>query len=234
MKENKYRNSKISILADSIRTFEGSNPDGYTLFYTGDALEETGVRSVADTWWSIVAEHFGAKILVNNSWSGSRATRLPENESLFPSGISDERAGGLAVGDEQPDIIFLWLVTNDMLAGAKPRRENETDDKTLCFDTAYETILQKLEKNYPKARIFCFTTGYGVRSDIPNFCPTYPLERSEKYNRVIRELAKKHGLTVIELFDEKKKYDTADEVHPTRAGMRSLAAAVIDELEKAE
>ena len=40
----------VSILGDSISTFEGFNPDGYAVFYTPASQEANGLNGVFDTW----------------------------------------------------------------------------------------------------------------------------------------------------------------------------------------
>lgn len=229
--KNEYTGKKFSILADSISTFKGCNPEGYNVFYDGEKIAETGVETAEDTWWSKVISYFGGTLLVNNSWSGSRVTRLPDSGTLFPSGCSDERTGGLSAFGDSPEVILVWLVTNDMLAGAVPRFDPEADaDPTLCFDTAYETMLRKLTENYPKAKIVCLTAAFGCRKCDPSFVQEHPRERVEKYNAVIREKAEQFGFPVVELFDERKKYDSIDGYHPTADGMKTLAENIIKEM----
>ena len=60
-----------------------------------------------DTWWDKVIGFFGGELLVNNSWSGSRVTKLPSSTTLFPSGCSDERTSALHINDVKPDVIIV-------------------------------------------------------------------------------------------------------------------------------
>ena len=80
----------FSILGDSISTFDGCNPDGFTVYYQGERCEQTGVTSSADTWWSQVIERLGGRLLANSSFSGS----LVEGAG-FPAGNSQERIDAL-------------------------------------------------------------------------------------------------------------------------------------------
>ena len=75
--KNRYFGKQFSILGDSISTLDGYNPKGYNVFYIGDNCVKSGVREMADTWWDKVIGFFGGELLVNNSWSGSRVTKLP-------------------------------------------------------------------------------------------------------------------------------------------------------------
>ena len=90
-RSNPYYKKRISILGDSISTLEGYNPLGHNLFFKGEICAKSGVSDMTDTWWGQVINLLGAELLVNNSWSGSRVSKLPDSQSLFPSGCSDER-----------------------------------------------------------------------------------------------------------------------------------------------
>lgn len=68
-------NKNFSIFGDSISTFEGSNPDDYNVFYNSEMKIRTGIARETDTWWGRVIDFFDGKLLVNNSWSGSRVTK---------------------------------------------------------------------------------------------------------------------------------------------------------------
>ena len=65
----------FSIFGDSISTFGGSNPDNYNVFYNSEMKIRKGIACEEDTWWGRVIDFFYGKLLVNNSWSGSRVTR---------------------------------------------------------------------------------------------------------------------------------------------------------------
>lgn len=98
------------------------------------------------------------KLLINNSWSGSRVTKLPSATELFPSACSDERTNGLHDGKHNPDVIIIYLGTNYWAFGAQPerRRMGFQDEKTgmfvdgyvgkmdeQVFSVAYDTMLKK-------------------------------------------------------------------------------------------
>ena len=116
---NKYFGKQFSILGDSISTLEGYNPRGYKVFYAGENCGKSGVSEMQHTWWGKVIDFFGGELLVNNSWSGSRVTKLPDSDKLFRSGCSDERTNGLHINNVRPDVIIVYLGTNDWAFGAK-------------------------------------------------------------------------------------------------------------------
>ena len=89
------------------------------MFFTGENYQKSGVSDMNDTWWGQVISCCGGELLVNNSWSGSRVTKLPNRDSLFPSGCSDERTNGLHIGSLKPDVIIVYLGTNDWVRGVE-------------------------------------------------------------------------------------------------------------------
>lgn len=240
---NKYSGKQFSILGDSISTLESYNPKGYNLFYTGDACERTGVKDMKDTWWGKVIDYFGAELLVNNSWSGSRVTKLPQKDKLFPSGCSDERTGGLHIGSVMPDVIIVYLGTNDWFYGAQVEEERKgfhdantgvfvdgyiQGDETV-FSVAYTKMLDKLKSNYPAAEIFCCTLNETYMASKPSF--VFPHAHGgthiDCYNDVIRRLAALKGCSLIDLSGAHLPYDAVDGSHPTETGMRTLASLIL-------
>ena len=61
----------IIIFGDSYSTYEGYIPEGYAVYYSGHRESPPDVYSVDKTWWRLLASDTGAKIVQNNSWSGS-------------------------------------------------------------------------------------------------------------------------------------------------------------------
>ena len=98
----------ISIMGDSISTFESFNPDGYCVFYDAQMQYVNGLTSVNDTWWAQVIQALHGELCVNNSYSGSKVS----GES-FPSACSAERCGSLHTPQVSPDIILIYMGFND-------------------------------------------------------------------------------------------------------------------------
>lgn len=228
---NPYSGKQFSILGDSVSTLEGYNPGNYKVFYQGETTKLTDVSEMKDTWWGKVIDFFGAELLVNNSWSGSRVTMMPNGSSdrLFPAGVSNERTAGLHIGNVKPDVILVNMGINDWANGVSvdPVKDECTVDAYYrSFSSAYEDMLVKLKKNYPQSEIWCCTLGTTSISRNSSF--EFP--RSYKgidigiYNEAIRISARRHGCNVIEL---RVSYDTLDGTHPSAVGMNTIAAMVI-------
>ena len=239
--DNKYFGKQFSVLGDSISTLEGYNPKGYKVFYSGDNCVKSGVVEAKDTWWDKVIGFFGGELLVNNSWSGSRVTKLKDKEQLFPSGCSDERTAALHINDVKPDVILVYLGTNDWANGIPTLEywENSGDYENWagtialpdesCFDVAYEYMLKKLKSNYPESEIWCCTlceTHISKRPDF-QFPHKYAGTHIEEYNEIIRKVVRRHNCKLVDLYDYRMSYDSIDGSHPTNAGMNTIATMII-------
>ncbi len=231
---NKYHGKQFSFLGDSISTLDGYNPKGYNVFYSGDNCEKSGVKEMKDTWWGKVIDFFGGELLVNNSWSGSRVTRLPNNENLFPSGCSDERTGSLHINSIKPDVIIIYLGTNDWAFGAELDGTRLLIDKLNMqyFGAAYKTMLEKIKTNYPNSEIWCCTLNTTFMSANPSFKFPYKYGGThiEEYNQIIKNTAAMYNCKMIDLYSYHIPYDSIDGSHPNTDGMNTLASLMIREI----
>lgn len=226
-KEKKY----ISILGDSISTLEGYSEPDYAVYYEGEKRLFSDVLFFSDTWWGRVCEKFGYELLANNSFAGSTVTRSPKH--MIPSfACSDERTSSLGVDNKHPDIIIVFIGVNDWGCGVKIYPCDGEQNNASIFSVAYETMLKKLTKNYPSAKIFCLT--------LPRCSP----EQNEyvyrgrifkhklcEYCEAIKLCASRCGCETIDLYEKVESYDSVDGFHPNADGMKTIADAVISALE---
>lgn len=225
------KNKRFSILGDSLSTLAGYNPKGYKVFYDRYNFEKSGVKEMKDTWWGKVINFYRGELLVNNSWSGSRVTKLPNRDRLFPSGCADERTSGLHINSIKPDVIIVYLGTNDWAYGVK--RDDETrcfdDDEMEYFESAYFEMLRKLKANYPNAVIWCCTISTTYMSANPRFIfpEIYKGSYIEYYNQAIRNIVAACNCKLIDLYKYHLPYDSIDGTHPNANGMNTLAALMI-------
>ena len=239
--QNKYFGKQFSILGDSISALGGYNPQGYNVFYSGDNCAKSSVNEMKDTWWGKVIDFFGGELLVNNSWSGSRVTKLPNQESLFPSGCSDERTSNLHINSVKPDVIIVYLGTNDWANNVSlyPEDLNHIDIERARisiemdkFEDAYMAMLSKLYQNYPNAEIWCCTLCETYISKRPDF--QFPHKYAgihiEAYNDSIRKITKDYKCKLIDLYNYHIPYDTIDGTHPNESGMNTIATLVLREM----
>lgn len=230
--QEKYKNKLFSILGDSISTLDGySKPDGAS-YYEGEKRLEADVILPIDTWWGMLINHLGAKLLVNNSMSGSMVCKHRRCE--IPSyGCSDERTSSLGMDGKAPDVIMVYLGTNDWGFGMKPtpnRKEYEND--LDVFSVAYNTMLEKLKQSYPNAQIWCFTLcASGFKNSRPVEFNFYPGGyHMDEYCKVIRKCASEHDCILIDLYNSVAPFDTVDGYHPNKHGMKTIFKGIIAEL----
>lgn len=196
----------------------------------------SGVLTIEDTWWGQVIKHLGGELLVNNSFSGSTVCWHPLYEIQSYS-CSDERTASLSREGIHPDVIMIYMGTNDWGCGIRVFRDeryDSVDDNPALFFSAYQQMLKKLRTNYPNAEIWCFTLPVSRCSAKPNFVfPYYYGGRNiSEYCEAIRLCAREYDCRVIDLYKGSEPYDTLDGFHPTVSGMKTIASAVSNEVTK--
>lgn len=226
---------KLSILGDSISTFEGWIPDGYSIFFPMNGE----VGNVDETWWKRLIDETGMQLCANGSSSGSTCSGDSVSIDDPAYACSDYRIEGLiGSGGAYPDIIIVYMGTNDCIKNI-PIGEND-GTKTVNegvignFSDAYTLILDKLKVRYPEAQIFCCTLaqlgGWGTEQPFVKFVNELGLT-SEDYSKRIETIASNKGLTVIDLIncgitvDNMQKY-VSDGIHLNPAGMELVKNAV--------
>ena len=111
--------STVSILGDSISTYEGYNPDGYEVYYDEFMQARSRLTDVNDTWWAMTMHHFGWDLCVNNSYSGCKVSG-----KAFPAASSEARLLNLKTDDSQPDFILIYIGFNDFGYGVEIGKKN--------------------------------------------------------------------------------------------------------------
>ncbi len=245
---------KFSILGDSISTFEGVTPEGFTLFYSGERLGSTGVTKPSDTWWAQVIKALKGTLLRDNAWSGSMV-----EGAGFPAACSRERIEALAgANGEIPDVIIVFIGINDFGWGgaaaqaagrghATPRctdlaqyPEAEAGiapgNAVLLFGQAYQRMLQHIHEIAPNALVYCSTLlpGRTQGIDHPEF--TYRLRgfHLDEYNEAIRHAATAEGCRIADVRAFGRDYDSLEGTHPTALGMRQFASMIIRAMQLAD
>lgn len=226
-----FKDQYFSILSDSIGTFEGYIPTDYPSFYSRWNRGITNVYGPEETWWGRVIAHFGARLLVNNAYSGSCVCKTSECE-VESYGCSDARCGGLHNEAHTPDHILVYIGSNDRGRCLQLHSEDKTDLSVL--ENAYGLMLDKLRSNYPQAVIWCCTFPKTTCSSEPEF--VFPESQAgvpmAEYARLIRNAAAARQCRVIDLAETAELVDTIDHLHPNYDGMKAIADAVIAEMEK--
>ena len=215
----------VSIVGDSVSTYEGYNPEGYAVFYDNKMQVENRMTSVYDTWWAKVNQAMHAYLCVNNSYSGSKVSGVS-----FPAATSGERLTNLSTKDYSPDVILIYIGFNDFGNGVKVRRDNTNGNKNLhIFEDAYEHMLVCLKNLYPNTKIVCGTL---MRTKIEGneqwkFPEMFAGIGLENYNDVIRDTVKRQNCYLADVGGLGVRYETLDGSHPTIKGHMTLANAWI-------
>ena len=213
---------RISIFGDSISTYEGFNPDGYSVYYDETINRVNGLNSVEDTWWARVIKACSGQLCVNGSYSGSMVTGL-----FFPAGASEKRCCALNTETSDPDMILVYMGFNDLACGVliKHRVPSSTPDPKAFFD-AYGIMLDRLKTNYPNAEIVCGTIARpGLKSGDINYYRSRIDKIFDEYNGAIKEVCGEKNCRVADIAANGFDYETLDGSHPTALGHLELARA---------
>ena len=94
-------------------------------------------------------------------------------------------------------------------------------------------MLRGLQKQYPKAELWCFTLPVSTFKARPSFHFPYVYagRHIEEYCAVIRTCAKEHKCRVIDVYAAGLPYDTVDGFHPNADGMKTLSSIVLSALD---
>ena len=206
---------KISILGDSISTYESYNPYGYPVYYRDDRLYDNEIESVDDTWWKQVIDGLGGELCVNNSYSGSMVVGAVES-----SACSNDRCSNLH-DKIAPDIILVYIGTNDR--GFKVEIGMEAPMEKLKFYGAYRTMLRQIKNNYSSAKIVGSTLLMGYLKDRENLAYDRFMREDSRYNDAIRLAVKEENCLLADLALSGERYETLDYCHPTKSGHRTIA-----------
>lgn len=228
---------KLSILGDSISTFDGWIPEGYSCYFPMDGA----VLDVEQTWWKMILKDTKMELCVNGSSSGSTCVGDSSSADNVQYGCSECRIWDLIGSNGSfPDVIIVYMGTNDFLK-AVPLGDNDgtqavEEGMIENFSDAYCMMLDKLIACYPNAEIFCCNLppmgAWGPESGptFVTFVNSLDLT-SEDYGKRIEVIAAAKGCKIIDLqncgitVDNMKDYVT-DGVHMNPEGMKLVRDAV--------
>lgn len=206
---DKYKGKYISILGDSISTLEGYNKSPFAEFYDGGHKLLYDVHGISDTWWGMLIEYLGAKLLSNDSYLGTMVSDDPRGEIYGPPASCDERIDNLAKEGIEPNLIIVFIGLNDW--------ENAVSN----FYAAYHGMLKKIKSRYSSADIWAMSLPLGyIRDDSVMPPRDFAAVDISSYNDAIKTASEQTNCTFINLND--LSYETLDGSHPTGQGMREI------------
>lgn len=214
-----YEGKKLSILGDSISTFDGYIPEGNVTYYPSGT-----VTAVTDTWWKKLADALGLVLDVNNSWSGSYVTTANGETS---AGCMS-RCQNLGT----PDVIIVWMGINDFngeVALGTYDGSTALPATTTTFREAYAVMLNKILTAYQSAEVWVCTLPQCERNEETGF----PEINGNgvalvEFNRAIKELAEAFGVKVLDhnacgLTYQNMPVYNPDNLHPNKFGHSLIA-----------
>lgn len=221
----------VSILGDSISSYDGFIPSGYTPFYP-----EKDITDPNKTWWQIALTSTGFTLGTNGSSGGCACVGNSTSDDIV---VASTNRRINALGDnKEPTKIIVYLGTNDLLGsyalGSNDGTADVAEGSIDNFADAYTLILSKIKSRYPDAKIYCCTPATIYTWDTGSFAPAVNGngDTVNSFNSVIKTIAGNKGATVIDLQScgiDGSNVNTMlqDGVHPTTEGMKLIANSVI-------
>lgn len=217
MNQNQEEKKTVSILSDSLGTYEGYTTPWsiYYYYYTSQYM------SVSETWWMRYIENNDMRLGINESLGGSKVAWW-EGE---PSGYNAQQCMAAEERIERlddngtPDVILFFGGTNDIAStelGEFVPGENIGD--VSDFHSAYQTALVRLMEHYPDAEIICLTPYY---RDISSWSDTTD-EDVDAYADCIVEICQYYGIRCVDLrlaeIDDREDMCSWDYLHVNETG----------------
>ena len=225
---------KVSILGDSVSTYDGEIPSGYAHQYpNGD------VTTFSDTWVGQLLEETGMELEVLEAYAGSRVTQTGElaSGSHF---VDDERISNLG----NPDVIIVFGGTNDLFQENPPAVGEIPDYFSVSADDfnkaefagAYLYLLMKLKERYTNARIYCCNVTDFTRDITSAYWKNGNGLSKQKMGEIISKCCDIAGATFIDLlkcgmtWHNYSGYAYDGNLHPNKNGMKLIAEYIARKL----
>lgn len=204
---------------------------GKKIAFLGDSITEgCGTSDIKKVYWNVIGELTGATVVGN----GIGGTRIARNLAKCEFEDYDEHYFGSRV-DELPadaDMVVIFGGTNDYGHGDAPLGDiNSTDDYT--FYGALNNLYTRIIRRFPRSKVVVLTpTHRGGENMLINERGVRNQTNLAGYVKIIREVAEKYGLPVIDFYaksgispeiPEQFDYYMPDGLHPSDAGNRRLA-----------
>ena len=203
---------KLSILGDSISTYEGvSNNASVSATTALNAYFYRPVFPLEKTYFSILMSNLGLTLCVNNSYAGGNLSGVDDPTS----GVN--RVFNLSADDgSTPDLIIVFMGINDLGRRVDP----------AVFSNDYLRTLSIIKEKYPSASVCCV--------NLPDR-DCLLKKQTIIYNNIINDVVKAAGerFFVADIFGSRLNNDTyymntVDGLHPDEDGMRIIAEIIAE------
>jgi lysophospholipase L1-like esterase len=207
---------------------------GLKAIFLGDSITDcVGASCRENVYWEVFGRNAGVEVK-GYGVGGSRISRQDPNPHSNERSDRDFCLRATEM-DKDADIVCVFGGTNDYGHGFAPIGQYG-DDTVWTFYGACDVLMRYLRETYPDSFIFFMTplhrlneerlTGDGFRY------PTLPLKG---YVQIIREMAEKYSIPVLDLFRDsginpiipviREKY-MKDGLHPTDLGHAKIAGMI--------
>ena len=240
-----FKDKWVSILGDSISTFNGWIPEGNETKYPYSTVD-----NVNKTWWWLLLTKLGAKLCVNNSWSGRAVSSESSVDSAAQNAITKlHREAGqtyinldgtteVATQTQNPDFILILLGINDfngdVPVGTVALNKNKVfsnDD----FAKSYEALIMNITgSKYPSAHIYCLNIAF-ASNKYGFLANNGGGSKLIEYRKAIEEIARAYECQVLHLdrlgiHEANISAYSPDKLHPFTGMMRMIAAQCYSEM----
>ena len=206
---------------------------GLTINFLGDSITEGhGTTAPEKVFHQVIKEKYGLEFAYNHGIGGTRLARQltptkdrPKHDLTF-----EIRA---EIMDRNADAVVVFGGTNDFGHGDVPFGKLDSED-IYTFCGAVNSLISKLLRDFPQAKIIFMTPLHRLTELEPSKPDGKILE---DYVNAIREICKKRGIPVIDLFeinplDPGDTELVPDGLHPSDAGHSVMADVIAEELLK--
>lgn len=204
----------MMIFGDSYSTYEGYIPVGYATYYSGHRESKPDVYDVKNTWWGRIIEETDAKLVQNNSWSGSTIGYTGYNnvdcshsssfiyrfEKLLKEGFFDAN---------RIDTLFVFGGTNDSWSNAplgELKYDGIEESDLFCVLPAISHFAKRLSEALRDTRVI-FIANCDIKNEIVD---------------AMRASCEQYGHDFIALSGIDKQGG-----HPTELGMKHICDQIL-------
>ena len=185
----KYDVGNFLVLGDSYSTYKDYIPVANPYYYADFSSVGTDVVSVDQTWWKILEKNTNAKLVLNESYSGSTICNTGFNSLLVEDtsfiGRFDQLVGNGFFEENQIDTVIIFGGTNDSWALSplgEPMYADWQEWDKYEFFPAFCYLLDRIQKTIPDVKIVCLiNTGlsHSIAAGMAKECQHYGVDYVE-------------------------------------------------------
>lgn len=217
---NGYFGKNVSIIGDSLSAYESYIKEEYYSVYPASDV------TVQDMWWYQVARTLGMNICNVNACASSGVTPLTWNDLTPDMAGETGRGKQLSRLDQKPDVIWVLIGGNDLIAGVSKQE----------IAKSYRKMMNDIVSAYPNAEIWLITydLSYLRVLDPENWLNTEIKKIAGEYDAGVIDM-ENSGISqqppedcFIDVSPETYNYG----VHPNKAGFKIIADWMTEQLLK--